>query len=178
MVPFQGLNWTFMLFPFTEKDIERLQTPNDFVEYLIFSVSKRDDGSPVLIGFVKFVSRRRLQFVKEYVGAFASHVKVSKFPLRAIASIRSNGDYFEVGKLPRVGFGGRTLFVRPANVISQVGNHSRHDESCFDVFDRHPRFCIDFARALVQSTIDFSASEAFEPPAYEEFKPSADCSEE
>lgn len=173
-----------MLIPCADEDIDRLQSPNFDVEYLIFRVIKPGDGSPVLIGFVKFVSRKRLKFVKEYVGAHASHVKLSKFPLREISSIRSHGDYFEYGKSPRVKFSdGKSLFVRSSNVISEDGPRSRQYESCSDVFSRHPRFCVDFARTLVQSTIDFNswnshASQALEPPAYEDLKPSADDSEE
>lgn len=172
----QSINWTFKLNDPLDDDIQRLRTPAVFVEYIVFRLSKLDDGLSVLIGFVRFAGRRRAQFVRDFLGAFVSELKIPLFPLRSILSIRSHGDHFEYGRSHRVEFaGGRSLYLRPANVVSDDGNPSRQDESCSDVFARHPRFCIDFARSVIQSTIE---SNSFEPSAYEDLKPAAIDSEE
>lgn len=92
--------WCFTLNNYTPDNLDRLNTPIDGVDYLIFGKEIGASGTPHLQGTICFRSRKRLQQVVHAIGQ--AHCTVTKFISQSIEYCKKDGDYTEIGTPPVV----------------------------------------------------------------------------
>lgn len=74
-----GKCWTFTIFDYDDAHVERLKSPGDVVDLLCFQEEKSPStGALHLQGYVRFTSKRRLPFVKAYLGSPSAHLEIAK----------------------------------------------------------------------------------------------------
>lgn len=85
-------NWCFTLINYTPQDLERLASPLEGVEFLIF----KRMGPRNLEGVVRFLSRKR----KTGVVLGQSYCRVTRCLMRSVEYCKKDGDFTIVGKEP------------------------------------------------------------------------------
>ena len=91
-------HWCFTLNNYTQADLDRLSSPLNGVDYLIYGKEVGASGTPHLQGTVCFRSRKRLQQVIAIIGQ--AHCSVTRFLAQSIEYCKKDGDFLEVGDLP------------------------------------------------------------------------------
>lgn len=92
-------HWVFTLNNYTAADVSRLEGVGDAVQYLVAGREVGESGTPHLQGFVSFPNRKRLPFVKSFIGGRA-HCEIARLVSNAIKYCKKDGDFFEVGVPP------------------------------------------------------------------------------
>jgi len=74
-----GKCWCFTIFDYDNDHVGRLKSPGDVVDLLCFQEEKSPTtGALHLQGYVRFTSKRRMQFVKGYLGSPTAHLEIAK----------------------------------------------------------------------------------------------------
>lgn len=135
-------NWCFTLNNYTPQDVDRLSTPIDGVEYLIFGREVGASGTPHLQGTVCFQSRKRLSQVIATIGQ--CHCTVTRYLHQSIDYCRKDGDFTEIG-LPPAGKGERSdLEEFKASVKEGVTSLVELRELHSSVCATYPRFVKEY----------------------------------
>jgi Putative viral replication protein len=103
-MPAQGpraKHWSFTLNNYVQTDLDRLSTPIQGIEYLIYGKEVGQQGTPHLHGTVCFQSRKRLQQVVTIIGQ--AHCSVTRFLTQSIEYCKKDGDFTEWGATPNTG---------------------------------------------------------------------------
>ena len=95
--------WSFTLNNYTQQDLDRLSTPNDAIEYIIYGKEVGASGTPHLQGTVCFHERLRRRQVTNIIGQ--AHFTVTRFLAQSIDYCKKDGDFLEVGTIPKDGKG-------------------------------------------------------------------------
>lgn len=103
-MPSQGpraKHWCFTLNNYVQTDLDRLSTPIEGVDYLVYGKETGASGTPHLQGTVCFQSRKRLAQVVTAVGQ--AHCSVTRFLTQSIEYCKKDGDFIEWGNIPNTG---------------------------------------------------------------------------
>ena len=139
--------WCFTLNNYTPADLDRLSSPLEDVEYLIYGKEVGASGTPHLQGTVCFTSRKRMTQVKRVIGQ--AHFSVTKFLSQSIDYCKKDGDFIEVGSPPTQGRGkGKRCDLEDfKNSIKEgVTDLETLRELHSGVVARYPRFVKDYIR--------------------------------
>jgi Putative viral replication protein len=90
--------WAFTLNNYTPADIDRLSSPIDGIDYLIFGKEAGDLGTPHLQGTACFSQRKRLTQVIAILGR--CHVSPVRLLTQSIDYCKKDGDFTEWGNIP------------------------------------------------------------------------------
>lgn len=91
-------HWCFTLNNYTPADLDRLSSPLNGVDYLIYGKEVGASGTPHLQGTVCFQSRKRLQQVISIIGQ--AHCSVTRYLAQSIEYCKKDGDFSEFGEVP------------------------------------------------------------------------------
>ena len=100
----RGKNWCFTLNNYTQADLDRLSSPLDGVDYIIYGKEVGQSGTPHLQGVVCFAQRKRKPQVLAVLGQ--CHVELARMLREAIEYCKKEGDWSEYGQTPYVGGAG------------------------------------------------------------------------
>ena len=90
--------WSFTLNNYTQANLDRLSTPIDGVDYLVFGREVGESGTPHLQGTVCFSTRRRLSEVLTILGQ--CHCQPTRLLTESVEYCKKDGDFVEWGTLP------------------------------------------------------------------------------
>lgn len=137
-------NWSFTLNNFTQADLDRLNTQQDGIEYLIFGKETGASGTPHLQGTVCFLSRKRLSQVKDLIGQ--AHCSITRFISQSIEYCKKDGDFTEIGVPPPIKKGGKRSDLEDfkASVKEGVTDFKELRELHSSVCASCPRFVRDY----------------------------------
>ena len=136
--------WSFTLNNYTQADLDRLCSPLDGVEYLIFGKEVGASGTPHLQGTVCFQSRKRLTQCITLLGQ--AHFSPTRYLTQSIEYCKKDGDFFEAGVVPVVNAKGSRNGVRSdieefkASVKDGVTSLKDIRELHSEVAAKYPRF--------------------------------------
>lgn len=136
-------NWCFTLNNYTPADVDKLSSPLDGVEYLVFGKEVGTSGTPHLQGTVCFRSRKRRSQVIAIIGQ--AHCTVTLFLAQSIDYCKKDGDFTEVGLAPHTKKGERSdIEDFKASVKEGVRDIKELRELHSSVCARHARFVVDY----------------------------------
>ena len=139
--------WCFTLNNYTQTDLDRLSSPINGVQYLVYGKEVGASGTPHLQGTVCFQSRKRLSQVIQSIGQ--CHCTVTRFLSQSIEYCKKDGDFIEIGEPPDVvGEKGKRSDLEEfkASVKEGVTNKAELRELHSDVCARFPRFVDNYVR--------------------------------
>ena len=87
--------WSFTLNNYTQANLDRLSTPIDGVDYLVFGREVDESGTPLLQGTVRFSTRRRLSQVITVLGQ--CHCQPTRSLAESVEYCKKDGDFVEWG---------------------------------------------------------------------------------
>ena len=93
--------WCFTLNNYTQENLDRLSSPLDGVDYIIYGKEVGESGTRHLQGTVCFQSRRRLSQVIASIGQ--AHCSVTRSLSQSIEYCKKDGAWEEFGSVPREG---------------------------------------------------------------------------
>lgn len=139
-------HWCFTLNNYTPSDLDRLSTPIDDVDYLIYGKEVSSTGTPHLQGFVSFQSRKRLQQVISLIGQ--CHCSVTRSISGSIEYCKKDGDYTEVGlppsRLPKDKESENEMEAFKQSVKEGVTNMKDLREMHSSICASYPRFVVEY----------------------------------
>ena len=94
----QAKHWCFTLNNYTPEDLDRLSSPLNGVDYLIYGKEIGASGTPHLQGTVCVRSRKILRQVVGVIGQ--AHCSVTRSLLQSIEYCKKDGDFSEFGRVP------------------------------------------------------------------------------
>lgn len=135
-------HWCFTLNNYTPEDVDRIDSLEETVDYLIYGKEVGESGTPHLQGFVSFKNRVRRSTAVARLGQ--AHFTVARNVDQAIEYCKKEGDFKEFGNRPK-GPGARSdLEDFKKAVLDGETSMSKLRADFSDVVAKYPKFCQDF----------------------------------
>ena len=135
-------HWCFTLNNYTPEDLDKLSTPIDGVDHLVFGKEIGASGTPHLQGYVCFQSRKRRSQAITIIGQ--AHFSVTKFIHQSIEYCKKDGDFIEWGEPPS-GKGTRSEIEDfKSSVKEGITDLAELREAHSEVIAKHKQFAIDY----------------------------------
>jgi hypothetical protein len=136
-------HWAFTLNNYTPDDERRLSVLPAGCVYIVYGREIGEIGTPHLQGHLTYTNRVRFNEVRAFLSERA-HLEVARNCSASILYCKKDGNFFEVGEVPR-GAGSRNdLSEFKAAVKSGMFSLKEIREAHSDVYGRMPRFVLEY----------------------------------